>query len=78
MRISGKHLTPEEICNIVEQNYHAMKLAGKWDGVLVKALLSENMPGNEDTKKVSEGKQHLCTGPRFEPPASGRSDWKIV
>eukprot|EP00957_Ditylum_brightwellii_P007824 592618-Ditylum_brightwellii.AAC.1 len=42
MRISGMQLSPEDICNIAEQNYCAMKLAGEWDGVSAKAMLLED------------------------------------
>eukprot|EP00957_Ditylum_brightwellii_P011423 863465-Ditylum_brightwellii.AAC.1 len=32
----------------------------------------------KETKKTGKDKQQTCTGPRFQPPTSGRPDWKIV
>eukprot|EP00957_Ditylum_brightwellii_P153766 11704222-Ditylum_brightwellii.AAC.1 len=57
MRISGKQMTPEEICSIAERNYRSMKLAGDWDGVSAKAMLLEKKgPGLEPENEPRSGK----------------------
>eukprot|EP00957_Ditylum_brightwellii_P183143 13949254-Ditylum_brightwellii.AAC.1 len=69
MRISGKQMTPEEICSIAEQNYWSVKLAGDWDSVLAKAmLLEEKGPRLEPEKEPKSGKGINQTGPRLQPP----------
>eukprot|EP00957_Ditylum_brightwellii_P106335 8112291-Ditylum_brightwellii.AAC.1 len=69
MRISGKQMTPEEICSIAEQNYRSMKLAGDWDGVSAKSiLLEEKVPRLEPEKEPKGGKGINRTGPCFQLP----------
>eukprot|EP00957_Ditylum_brightwellii_P122618 9350979-Ditylum_brightwellii.AAC.1 len=79
MRISGMHLSTEDICSITEQNYCAMKLAREWNGVLAKAMLSEK--NGSELKKESGpkgGKGITCTGLRFQQPETGRPEWKVL
>eukprot|EP00957_Ditylum_brightwellii_P110201 8405910-Ditylum_brightwellii.AAC.1 len=78
VRISGKELTPKEVCKIAEHNYHTMKLAGEWDSFSGKVLLSENKPMEKETEKTGKDEQQTHTGPRFQPPTSGRPDWKFI
>eukprot|EP00957_Ditylum_brightwellii_P145493 11078374-Ditylum_brightwellii.AAC.1 len=71
-------MTPEEICLIAEQNYRPMKLAGDWDGVSAKAMLSEKKgPGLEPENKPRSGKGVNRTGPRFQPPKAGQPEWRV-
>eukprot|EP00957_Ditylum_brightwellii_P053160 4030794-Ditylum_brightwellii.AAC.1 len=77
MYISGKHLTLEEVCNIVEHNYHTIKLGGKWDGVSSKSLLSEDKGPGLEAEKSDKYKHQICTGLHFQPLLAGRSDWRV-
>eukprot|EP00957_Ditylum_brightwellii_P106771 8145600-Ditylum_brightwellii.AAC.2 len=78
MRISGKHLTLEEICSIAECNYRLMKLAGDWDGVSAKMILSEKKDSKlEPEKEPKEGKGITHTGPHFQPPEAGQPEWRV-
>eukprot|EP00957_Ditylum_brightwellii_P092695 7058030-Ditylum_brightwellii.AAC.1 len=55
-----------------------MKLAGDCDGVSAKAmLLEEKGPMLEPEKEPKGGKGVNCTGPRFQPPKSGRPEWRV-
>eukprot|EP00957_Ditylum_brightwellii_P111033 8467757-Ditylum_brightwellii.AAC.1 len=55
MRILGKQLTPEDICSIADQNYRLMKLAGDWDSMLAKAMLSEKKGSGLEPEKEPKG-----------------------
>eukprot|EP00957_Ditylum_brightwellii_P189931 14459662-Ditylum_brightwellii.AAC.1 len=78
MCISGKHLTPKEICSIAECNYRSMKLAGDWDGVSAKAMLSEKKVFElKPEKEPKGGKGITCTGLHFQPPEAGWPEWCV-
>eukprot|EP00957_Ditylum_brightwellii_P048456 3676894-Ditylum_brightwellii.AAC.1 len=55
MHILGKQLSPEDICSITEHNYRSMNLAGNWDGILAKTILSEKKGSKLYPEKESNG-----------------------